>query len=62
MTIPKKKTKTKKKVEKKAVPVVEADVVVVKEEKKDIDEHPLAIGHFLVVKYRDGSDRLARVM
>ena len=60
MTQPKKKLKagnTKKKFEKKAP--VEGEGV--KEEKKDIDEHPLANGHFLVVKYRDGSDRLVRV-
>lgn len=53
-----KKTKTKKKFEKKA-PVEGAEVI--KEEKKDIDDHPIANGHFLVVKYRDGSDRLVRV-
>ena len=50
-----KKTKTKKKFEKKA-PAEGGEVV--KEEKKDIDEHPLANGHYLIVKYRDGSDRL----
>lgn len=53
-----KKTKTKKKFEKKA-PAEGGEVV--KEEKKDIDEHPLANGHYLIVKYRDGSDRLVRV-
>jgi hypothetical protein len=58
MTQPKKKSKIKKKFEKKA-PVECGEVI--KEEKKDIDEHPLAIGHYLVVKYRDGSDRLVRV-
>ena len=64
MTQPKKKSKIKKKFEKKAVVDAGGNSnggEVVKEEKKDIDEHPLANGHFLVVKYRDGSDRLVRV-
>jgi histone acetyltransferase MYST1 len=29
---------------------------------KNIDEHPLAIGHFLIVKYRDDSERLATII
>mmetsp|Transcript_3666 Transcript_3666/g.6075 ORF Transcript_3666/g.6075 Transcript_3666/m.6075 type:complete len:791 (-) Transcript_3666:87-2459(-) len=28
----------------------------------NIDEHPLQIDHFLLVKYRDGSDRLAKIV
>lgn len=59
MTQTKKKTKFKKKAEKKAP--AEGEAVKEEKEKKDIDEHPLAIGHFLIVKYRDGSDRLVRV-
>jgi hypothetical protein len=67
MTQAKKKTKTKKKFDKKvtggggAGGEVAAAAAVIKEEKKDIDEHPLQIGHCLIVKYRDGSDRLVRV-
>mmetsp|Transcript_44 Transcript_44/g.89 ORF Transcript_44/g.89 Transcript_44/m.89 type:complete len:500 (+) Transcript_44:83-1582(+) len=59
MTQTKKKTKIKKKFEKKA-PAEGAEAV--KEEKKDIDEHPLANGHYLIVKYRDNSDRLVRII
>lgn len=28
----------------------------------NVDEHPLQIGHYLVVKYRDGSNRLAKII
>lgn len=56
----KKKTKPKKKQEKKPPPLL--DKTEVKDEKKDIDEHPLQPGHFLVVTYRDGSERLVRIV
>ena len=51
-------------VKKKSTPV---DNTLVKtsdtnEVEKDIDAHPWALGHFLVVKYRDGSDRLAVII
>lgn len=32
------------------------------ENEKNIDEHPLAVGHYLVVKYRDNSLRLAKII
>ena len=32
------------------------------EEPKDVDEHPYALGHALIVNYRDGSERLAKII
>ena len=29
---------------------------------KDIDEHPISVGNSLVVQYRDGSKRLAKII
>ena len=33
-----------------------------KDENKDVDEHPLAANHYIVVKYRDDSPRLAKIL
>jgi hypothetical protein len=58
MTNPKKKQKTGALKVKKAKVLENATVV---EEDRDIDEHPLHMNHFLVIKYRDNSHRIARV-
>ena len=29
---------------------------------KDVDEHPLSLNHYIVVKYRDDSPRLAKIL
>ena len=39
-----------------------ASTAVKLEPLKNIDEHPLQVGHYLVVKYRDGSNRLAKIV
>ena len=32
------------------------------DENVNVDEHPLKVGHYLIVKYRDGSNRLAKIV
>jgi hypothetical protein len=61
MTNPKKKSKVvyNKGYKKQKQPENSAEIAV--NEVRDVDEHPLQNGHFLVIKYRDESHRLARV-
>ena len=42
--------------------VGEGDDMEVEEDPKDIDDHPYAVGHSLIVSYRDGSERLAKII
>ena len=45
-----------------ATPVKDGSVKKVPVVDADIDEHPLKISNFLVVEYRDGSHRLAKII
>ena len=62
----KKKTKSSipkapKKVPAKPLLPPSADTPVEPTIKKDVDEHPFDVGHYLVVRYRDESERSAKV-
>jgi hypothetical protein len=58
MTHPKKKQKGQKKGKKMSVGAEDPEEDVVE---RDVDEHPYQKGHYLVVRYRDNSHRLAKV-
>ena len=60
MTHPKKKQKGQKK-PKKVIISGEGAVQAEENVDRDVDEHPYQKGHYLVVRYRDGSHRLAKV-
>mmetsp|Transcript_3368 Transcript_3368/g.5276 ORF Transcript_3368/g.5276 Transcript_3368/m.5276 type:complete len:488 (-) Transcript_3368:67-1530(-) len=57
MTQPKKKKNQKSKKKAAPAPVEETETIT-----RNIDEHPLRKGHFLVVRYRDNSHRLAKII
>jgi Ni/Co efflux regulator RcnB len=60
MTNPKKKQKGQKK-GKKVPAETEASEPQEETAGRDVDEHPFKNGHYLVVKYRDNSSRIAKV-
>ena len=58
MVQPKKKSRSSKGSKKK----IEDSIIEIKEkESKNLNDHPIECGNYLIVRYRDNSHRLARV-